>query len=84
MWLQLVKKKKAISKRLKNNETIVSKYCTLILITEGLLHFKDKDQFANEALDDLIYENLWKYDIIYEKTLKSSGFNGSIRDLLQQ
>ena len=68
--------KNAISERLENNKSIVSKYCTLILNTEGLLVFKDKDEFADEALEELY--------VFYEKPLKSSGFNGSISNLLQQ
>ena len=65
--------KKSISKRLKNNETIVSKYCTLILNKERWLHF---DEFADKA-----YEELY---VFYEKPLKLSGFNDSISNLLQQ
>ena len=68
--------KNAISERRENNKSIVSKYCTLILNTEGLLVFKDKDEFADEALEKLY--------VFYEKPLKSSGFNGSISNLLQQ
>ena len=74
MWLELVKN--AISERLENNETIVSKYCALILNTERWLGFKDKDEFVDEALEELY--------IFYKKPLKSSGFNGSISNLLQQ
>ena len=74
VWLELVKN--AISERLKNNKTIASKYCALILNTEGWLHFKDNDEFADEALEELY--------IFYEKPLKLSGFNGSISDILQQ
>ena len=69
-------RKNLISERLKNNKTIVSKYCALILNTKGWLHFKDNDEFAEEALEEL--------DLFYEKPLKSSGFNGSISNLLQQ
>ena len=68
--------KNEISKRLENNETIVSKCCTLILNTKGWLHFKDNDEFVDEALEELY--------VFYEKLLKPSGFNGTISNLLQQ
>ena len=74
VWLDLVKN--AISERLENNETIVSKCCTLILNTEAWLCFKDNNEFAKEALEQLY--------LFYKNSLKSSGFNGSISLLLQQ
>ena len=74
VWLGLVKN--TISERLQNNETIVSKYCALTVNSEGWLRFKDDDEFADEAFEELY--------LFYEKPLKSSGFNGRISDLLQQ
>ena len=68
--------KNAISKRLEINETIVPKYCTLILNTKGWLHFKDNYEFVDKAPEELY--------IFYEKPLKLSSFNGSISHLLQQ
>ena len=68
--------KNAISMRLENNETIVSKDCALILSTEGCLCFKDNNEFVDKALEELY--------LFHKKLLKLYGFNGSISNLLQQ
>ena len=74
LWLELVKN--AIFQRLENNETVVSRYLALILNPEGWLCFKDNNEFADEALEELY--------IFHKKTLNLSGFKGSISDLLKQ
>ena len=36
-----------------NTAKSLSKYCALILHTEGWLHFKDNNEFVDEALEEL-------------------------------
>ena len=52
VWLELLKN--AISERLKNNKTIVSKYCALILNTEGWIRFNITDEFTLKNLKNFM------------------------------
>ena len=49
----IVSSRKNVWERLEIDETIASKYFALILNTEGWLSFKDNDEFADEALEEL-------------------------------
>ena len=52
VWLELLKN--AISERLKNNKTIVSKYCALILNTDGWICFNIADEFTLKSLKNFM------------------------------
>ena len=49
----IVSSRKNVWERLEIDETIASKYFAVILNTEGWLSFKDNDEFADEALEEL-------------------------------